>query len=154
MSIVQVDFEYGCRDKIKALDEETYQRLRGVLSLVNLPESREGAHDYSLHLGETLIDMESDGPFLSGLGLEFKVKKFKGNMWLNGGPPSVAQPHSVHVHVPNIGLLSIDEVTWVEDACTENLQRMLNDGWRMLAVCPPNSQRRPDYILGRVKGVA
>ena len=57
----------------------------------------------------------------------------------------------VSITLPDIGLLLIDEVTWLDDACTEVLQDHLNNGWRILAVCPPNAQRRPDYILGRRK---
>ena len=34
-----------------------------------------------------------------------------------------------------------------------NISVRLDDGWRILAICPPNSQRRPDYILGRSRGV-
>ena len=56
-----------------------------------------------------------------------------------------------HVHIPNIGLLTIDEVSYLEDCCTDSLQRELDSGWRILAVCPPNGTRRPDYILGRTK---
>lgn len=59
--------------------------------------------------------------------------------------------HVAQITIPDIGLLHINEVTWMEDACTEALQDMLNDGWRLIAVCPPNAQRRPDYILGRSK---
>jgi hypothetical protein len=55
----------------------------------------------------------------------------------------------VQFSIPDIGLLMIDHVTWLEDACTEELQTCLDAGWRILAVCPPNAQRRPDYILGR-----
>src|SRR6185312_13484132 len=47
----------------------------------------------------------------------------------------------VQVTVPDLGLISMDEVTWIEDACTEELQRRLDEGWRILAVCPPNAQR-------------
>lgn len=57
----------------------------------------------------------------------------------------------VQITLPDIGLLLIDEVDWMEDACTQQLQRRLDEGWRILAVCPPNAQRRPDYILGRRK---
>lgn len=56
-----------------------------------------------------------------------------------------------NITLPDIGLLLINEVTWLENACTEDLQRELDEGWRILAVCPPNAQRRPDYILGRRK---
>lgn len=36
----------------------------------------------------------------------------------------------------------------LEDACTDFLQEKLDEGWRLIAVCP-QEQRRPDYILGR-----
>ena len=54
-----------------------------------------------------------------------------------------------NVHVPGLGLMQIDETTWEEDCCTERLQKMLNNGWKILAVCPQPDQRRPDYVLGR-----
>jgi hypothetical protein len=57
----------------------------------------------------------------------------------------------VQICIPDSPLLYIDEVTYLEDACTNNVQNYLDDGWRILAVCPPNAQRRPDYIFGRRK---
>lgn len=151
MSIVQVEFGYDSRVVVKKLDEETYQRLRQVLSLAKLPETREDKDDWLLSINETLIDLEADGPFLSSLGLEFRIKRFKGNMWLGG--PGV-QPRVVHVHIPNVTLFAVDEVTWRDDCCTEELQELLNAGWRILAVCPPCNQRRPDYVLGRTRPLA
>lgn len=35
------------------------------------------------------------------------------------------------------------------DYCTNALQRDLDDGWHILAICPQPGQCRPDYILGR-----
>lgn len=64
-------------------------------------------------------------------------------------PMELTSGQVVQIAVPDLGLLMINEVDWLEDACTQDLQRKLNDGWRILAVCPPNAQRRPDYILGR-----
>ena len=64
-------------------------------------------------------------------------------------PMEMTTGQVVQIAVPDLGLLQIDEVDWMEDACTQELQARLNDGWRILAVCPPNAQRRPDYILGR-----
>lgn len=58
---------------------------------------------------------------------------------------------AVQISLPNIGLLSIDEVDHLDNACTDELQSYLKDGWRILAVCPQNAQRRPDYIIGRRK---
>lgn len=53
------------------------------------------------------------------------------------------------VHLPGNELLYINEVVVHSDACTESLQKELDDGWRIVAVCPQASQRRPDYVLGR-----
>lgn len=55
------------------------------------------------------------------------------------------------VHVPGLGMLLIDEVMVRIDYCTEALQDDLDNGWRVLAICPQPDQRRPDYILGRQK---
>jgi hypothetical protein len=52
------------------------------------------------------------------------------------------------VHVPNLGLLNINQLAFATDYCTEELQRLLFQGWRILAICPQPDQRRPDYILG------
>ncbi len=57
---------------------------------------------------------------------------------------------AVQIHIPDMVLMSINEVTWLDDCCTETVQVELDKGWRILAICPPNAQRRPDYILGRV----
>jgi hypothetical protein len=54
-----------------------------------------------------------------------------------------------NVHLPGIGLLTINEVIVEYDFCTEALQKKLLEGWRVLAICPQPDQRRPDYILGR-----
>jgi hypothetical protein len=66
-------------------------------------------------------------------------------------PAALAQNAAAIVHVPDQALLYVDEVTYLSDECTDRLQDHLNEGWRILAVCPPCSQRRPDYILGRRK---
>lgn len=54
---------------------------------------------------------------------------------------------------PGPNLLSVNETMLMEDACTDELQENLNNGWRILAVCP-QPQRRPDYVLGRKRGLA
>lgn len=56
------------------------------------------------------------------------------------------------VHVPNLGLLNVNNLAYATDYCTESLQDRLQEGYRILAVCPQPDQRRPDYILGRTVG--
>lgn len=55
----------------------------------------------------------------------------------------------VQVHAPNLALLSMNCVDLLENACTEELQTRLTEGWRILAVCPPFDERRPTYIIGK-----
>lgn len=55
----------------------------------------------------------------------------------------------VGVHISDLGLLNIKEVDVIEDSCTDVLQEWLNEGWRIIAVCPQPNKRRPDYIVGR-----
>lgn len=52
------------------------------------------------------------------------------------------------VHVPNLGLMNINKLAYATDYCTVELQRLLLQGWRLIAICPQPDQRRPDYILG------
>lgn len=53
------------------------------------------------------------------------------------------------VHVSNLGLLHINQLGYALDKCTQELQDILNQGWRIIAACVQPDQRRPDYILGR-----
>lgn len=60
-----------------------------------------------------------------------------------------AETVSVQVSVPGgVALTNIASVAYLEDCCTDKLQGCLDNGWRILAVCPPNDARRPTYIIG------
>lgn len=50
--------------------------------------------------------------------------------------------------VSNLALYEVSELLLVEDACTDGINGKLDDGWRIVAICP-QPQRRPDYILGK-----
>ena len=63
----------------------------------------------------------------------------------------IAAGAAVQIHVPDFILMQVTEVLVENDCCTEMLQSHLDEGWRILAVCPPNGARRPDYVLGRRK---
>lgn len=55
----------------------------------------------------------------------------------------------VEVHTPGNALSLFNDIMLAEDCCTDALQNSLNEGWRIIAVCPQPDARRPDYILGR-----
>lgn len=50
--------------------------------------------------------------------------------------------------IPGPHLLGISRVMIAEDCCTDTLQTLLDEGWRLIAICPQEA-RRPDYVLGR-----
>lgn len=113
---------------------------------------------------EVVGDLDNIVEVLTPLGFTVEIKNFKQNVFVgllghkldtpfgpNDFRGTMIPPNTTHVHIPNLGLLLIDEVQHMDDACTDALQRELDQGWRILAVCPPNGTRRPDYILGRTK---
>lgn len=53
----------------------------------------------------------------------------------------------IGVHLSGNQMLLYNHVKLLSDACTDDLQKELRDGWRIIAVCPQEA-RRPDYILG------
>ena len=143
--IATVQLEWGVAAKVKALTAEQYAELREHLNM-----SEEISQENFIYYNTYVIYLETAGPWLTSHGIEFTIKKMKNVLSL---PANVAVPAAsiVHVHVPNIGLILIDDVTNLDDACTDHLQSYLDKGWRILAICPSNGQRRTDYILGRTK---
>lgn len=55
------------------------------------------------------------------------------------------------VHIGGGLLMRVREVKVCEDYCTEQLQRELDEGWVIVAVCVQPDGRRPDYVLGKYK---
>jgi len=53
------------------------------------------------------------------------------------------------VAMPGQALSMYNDTLLEEDCCTDQLQRHVANGWRIIAACPQPNQRRPDYILGR-----
>ena len=149
-------FEVSC-DLLPRFIEAAKTHLLGVESFqaeLRKPATEPVAWFYSWRCEVMLdsIDMQT----LTDLGLRFEVHKIKGTMAVQAlvpptSPAMPGQATTVYVQVPHIGLLMIREVQLEENCCTDRLQKMLDDGWMILCVCPPNAQRRPDYILGRAK---
>jgi hypothetical protein len=100
--------------------------------------------------GQIIIDA-TEATRLSDLGIKFTVHQFKGTIPYRL-PGQTGGAESLHIHLPNYDLNSFNEVMVLNDICTDELQKELDNGWRILAVCPPQNARRPDYVLGRYKG--
>lgn len=148
--IVSIEVSYSARSTIDKLSREQYAKLREELDTLGLPEWPESAEKipYWVSYGDrVLIELPRDALLLEKWGIPYTIVKFRNTYRVHD--PDTNQ--HVHVHIPNIGLLSIRVVEVLEDACTDELQRRLDSGWSILAICPPNAARRPDYILGRAE---
>lgn len=94
---------------------------------------------------------------ISSMGIKIEVRRVKG-LFSDVNPRNIPEilkqaevaKSQIHIHVPgSVSLMEINKVTWLEDACTQELQGHLDKEWRIIAVCPANDSRRPTYILGR-----
>lgn len=100
---------------------------------------------------ENVIIDDTEASKISDLGIVFEVTRFKGTVPYKVDVPvnnELKEFNALHVHLPNHALVGYTKVQVVEDICTDRLQELLDEGWRILCVCPPINQRRPDYILG------
>lgn len=146
----------------KKISSDDYQKLAGLIGLPS--EKPTDQYDNRLRVEKLLIDTDLIADILLAWGFSVEVEpvsaagmlvKLKDKIaGLEGSISDLQRVHSggmVQVHVADMGILMIDEVMVCDDYCTDALQKDLDNGWRILAVCPPNAQRRPDYIMGRRK---
>lgn len=154
--IVKVRFQYYST-KWKELSSEDYAMLRRAMP--DLPaEKKDDYQQYAADMDAIVL--------IAHLGLDVDLKPLDSacstmivklqdriaQLGLKGSSDVAlaAAGASVQIHVPDGPLMYVDEVKHLDNCCTDELQMELQEGWRILAVCPPNAQRRPDYILGRV----
>lgn len=152
MILVKVGFEYGAGDKIRGLSPEQLAELRLDCPDLDIPSPEDITSYWSP--SDIYVDLAQAEVLAEKWGLKLYLHKIKGLQYLQEiSSKAAANTTSItNVSVANHNLFCVDEVTWLEDACTQHLQEQLDAGWRILAVCPSNDARRPDYILGRKKG--
>lgn len=133
------------------LNDDQYRMLAEGFPQLDLPQDRKTLPEYSGDWAKRhIIDLEVTGALLADLGLDFELHRFTSTYRLRSA--TTHNETNIHVAIPNLLLFAVDEVMVLEDVCTDKLQDSLDKGWRILAVCPPAAQRRPDYVLGRQKG--
>lgn len=129
--------------------------LAGTFSNENPPESLHAIDEGPA----SLTDVQAQ--VLSDMGFKLKFVPYPGAMvtkmadrkdWDFREEPTfedVKDSKVVHIAIPDLNLMMIGQVEVLVDCCTDELNNWLKGGWRILAVCPPNAQRRPDYVLGK-----
>lgn len=69
----------------------------------------------------------------------------------NNTKSNITNNNTITFKNDNTELHKFNECKVEEECCTDELNKQLNEGWRIIAVCYQKGARRPDYVLGRVK---
>jgi len=140
-----------------AISDAAYESLREMLELPPVEERAE-ANVKSEFIG-TLDDVN----VLCRAGIIPSIKRVRGMMIAETEMPVRQQlvseefprfdggPSIINLTIPNAALFAVRTLMVIENECTNRVQQLLDEGWRIVAVCPPNDTRRPDYILGHME---
>ena len=151
--IIEIELPYESNKIIKAMSLDEYAEFRKKYKDFDMPEDSTQMADY---LAYTMFGSEADFWELASKGFKPLARRIRG-MSCDALPEVAKVPGSkeaqtliVNVSVPNAALFAVQSITWVEDACTQHIQSMLDNGWRIVAVIPANDCRRPTYIMGHM----
>lgn len=100
----------------------------------------------NIHVYEGILMDAEEVQAWTDIGIEISMSRIKG---LTSNARELQQT-VFQVSVAGIGLMQIQSVDVLEDCCTDILQKHLDKGWRILAVCPANDTRRPAYVIGHI----
>lgn len=150
--LVKVNSNYTTSQKLRVMPPEDYQKFYDKYKdyfRIDNPFGEYASLDDGMMPISVFQEMQEEGwdvyiTKVKGLSYDKNFKEHDKVAVQNTPVTNITQ-----VSVANDKLLSITDVTWLENACTQELQGFLDEGWRILAVCPSNDQRRPDYILGK-----
>ena len=136
---------YELKGPLKEMSPAEYDTFRRAVTSLELPETQDKLDSW-WSSGDVIVDQE-ELEIISNVA-PVRIRKVKGlGNYIHNRVGEVETTYQVSV--PNVGLLAVDTVEVLENCCTHELQHWLNRGWRILAICPPNDARRPDYIVGR-----
>jgi len=132
LAIIELDYSWA--DKL-----ENHESIRE-----HFPKfyDADGKPKGNWELGEQIVDGR-EMSLLSEQGVIYTVHRFKGVVPVGHGD-KIPEGSIVHIHLPNYVLNHFNKVELLEDCCTDALQEKLDEGWRIIAVCPPVNKRRPD----------
>lgn len=156
--IITADLSYSARGILAALPPEKYDSLKGTKIFV-LPDEQAKVSDFWGN-GTFTGELQELEPWFDA-DIPIELKRVRGLHYSTSQPMDellrmaklekvpFSAVNVINVTVANDALFRVDRVTYLEDCCTDELQRFLDRKWRILAVCPPNDSRRPTYIMGR-----
>lgn len=54
------------------------------------------------------------------------------------------------IMLPNNMMLEMKELRVETDSCTDAINELMQEEWKLIAILPQHNQARPDYILGKL----
>lgn len=142
--LAEIELSYNEWHAIQKLPPEKYAELRAALPRLEFPEDQTAYWHHA-----PIVADADDLAALERAGVKAILSRVRGLRYPEH--PAVSQAATTLIATTGVGLFQVTRVEVREDYCTEELQRDLDDGWRVIAVCPPNDARRPTYVLGRVE---
>lgn len=143
---------YNWNDTVAKMTAPEYDRWVRVArrSYPELPDnlaSFDKKKDYGVVSWHPVVMTGDEVECWSSAGIELTMSRVKGV----ASNDTDVRNTIYQISVANVGLMQIQRVEVLEDCCTDHLQRELDRGWRILAVCPPNDARRPSYVVGHME---
>ena len=139
---------YDWEKKLKGLTPDAYSSFRRRVLSMSLPADASEIKNTYIHDGLIMEGDEVDA--WAGVGVEVTVSRPKG---LRSSSEDLHKT-VYQIAVANVGLMQIQRVEvidgadWRDEWQVNELQRWLDRGWRLLAVCPPNDDKMPRYVVG------
>jgi len=134
--------------RLREMGADEYQAMATKHPYLDLPIDQNELRDW---WSGKFVGTFDDVAALAADGIECNIKRVRGILTERLIPDAVGAQNVINnVAIPNVGMFAVTRLRVLEDQCTDYVQRWLDDGWRIVAVCPPNDTRRPTYILGHM----
>ena len=157
--ILSIKFGYDSNagSSIAALSDDDYVALCERLPELHLKPVAERESDESLKWNVwEFVGVLDDVEYLTKLGITCSISRVRGvfadqlagqeTFWGKSRERDTIN----NIVIPNVSLFAVRKLKVLENECTDEVQSWLDQGWRIVAVCPPNDTRRPTYILGHM----
>jgi len=151
MFLATIELDYTTQQKFnnREISREQWDKISAAIPDLKLPDYDDEKACKGWWMHDKIVVDEDTVQLLTDCDLGVTLRRVKGVKY-NMPEQAPITSTTTLVSVGNVGLFAVNKVTWLENACTEDVQNMLDEGWRILAVCPPNDTRRPDYIFGKI----
>lgn len=142
--------DYDWYKKVAALTPDAYSHFRRRVLSLDLPTNQAEVKDKHQYLSNDLVMEGDEVDAWTHIGVEVTITRPKG---LRSSSEDLHKT-VYQIAVANVSLMQIQRVEivggteWRDEYGVAEIQNWLDRGWRLLAVCPPNDDKSPRYVMG------